>query len=67
DHQSADREEVLEEISKTILKKEEVDYTPISLEDLVAEPLVKPYDPNESKRFTQTLNFGWLDEQLEGK
>lgn len=67
DDQSADRREVLKEISNTILKKEEVDYTPISLEDLVAEPLVKPYDPEESKRFTQTLNFGWLDEQLEEK
>ena len=65
DDQSADRREALKEISNTILKREEVDYTPISLEDLVAEPLVKPYDPEESKRFTQTLNFGWLDDQLE--
>lgn len=62
DKSSADRKQVLKEISKTKLDKEEVDYTPISLEDLVAEPLSKPYDPKESTRFTQTLNFGWLDD-----
>lgn len=57
------RDEVLNKIDNVALKHEDVDYTPINLEELVAEPLEKPYDPEESKRFTQTLNFDWLEDK----
>jgi uncharacterized membrane protein HdeD (DUF308 family) len=57
------RDEVLNKIDNVTLKHEGVDYTPINLEELVAEPLEKPYDPEESKRFTQTLNFDWLEDK----
>ncbi len=59
---TVDRNDVLNKIDNIILKHEGVDYTPINLEELVAEPLGKPYDPEESKRFTQTLNFDWLED-----
>lgn len=62
DTESVNRSEVLEQIDNTTLEKADADYTPISLEELVAEPLARPYDPNESKRFTQTLHFGWLED-----
>jgi len=59
----ADRKEVLKEIQNTKIVKEELDYTPISLDELVAEPMAKPEDPNASKRFTQTLTFEWLEDK----
>lgn len=61
DKEAADRSEVLKEIDKVTIKKEDVDYTPIDLEELVKEPLARPVDPNEAKRFTQTLNFHWVE------
>ncbi len=62
DTESVSRSEILEQIDNTTLEKTDADYTPISLDELVAEPLSRPYDPNESKRFTQTLHFGWLED-----
>ncbi|MCQ2553363.1 MAG: hypothetical protein MJ150_03570 [Clostridia bacterium] len=61
DNEAADRKEVLKEIDKVTIKKEDLDYTPIDLEELVKEPLARPVDPNEAKRFTQTLNFHWVE------
>jgi len=63
DTETADRDAVLDEIKNTSFKTDDVEYTPISLEELVNEPLAKPYDPDEAKRFTQTLNFGWLEDE----
>lgn len=62
DTESVSREEILQQIDNTTLEAASADYTPISLEELVAEPLARPYDPNESRRFTQTLHFGWLED-----
>jgi len=63
DDETANRNDVLDEIDKTIIQKEDVDYTPISLEELVAEPLAKQYNPEDAKRFTQTLHFGWMEDE----
>ena len=59
------RSEILKNLKDraSVIKKHEndieYDYTPLTLEELLAEtqPEKKP-DPNEAKRFTQTLNFG---------
>ena len=63
DTETADREAVLDEINRTSFKTEDVEYTSISLEELVNEPLAKPYDPDDARRFTQTLNFRWSEEE----
>lgn len=63
-NQSANREEVLDDIQNTKIEVQTIDYKPISLEDLINEPLRKNFDPKDAKRFTQTLNFGWLEEEL---
>ena len=63
DFETADREAVLDEIDRASFKTEDVDYTPISLEELVNEPLARPYDPDDARRFTQTLNIGWLEDE----
>ena len=59
-----DRDSILQEIVSTKLPETLVtDYTPINLDELAAEPMEKPYDPKEATRFTQTLNFGWLEKE----
>ena len=56
------REDILSKIdSVSVPKAENVDYTPIDLEELAAEPLEKPAAKDDSKRFTQVLNLNWND------
>lgn len=56
------REDVLSKIdSVSAPKAENVDYTPIDLDELVSEPLEKPVSKDDSKRFTQVLNLNWND------
>jgi len=57
----ADRKEVLQGIKQTTIENETIGYSPITLEDLVNEPLSSAFDLKDAKRFTQTLNFGWLE------
>jgi len=62
EEETADRTKILQDIGEATLEKEVVDYTPVTLEDLVREPVKKSFDPKEAKRFTQTLSFGWLED-----
>ncbi|MCQ2552049.1 MAG: DUF308 domain-containing protein [Clostridia bacterium] len=67
DYLFADRSQILKDIKDTKIENTNLDYTPIELDDLVSEPLEKPYDPKESKRFTQTLSFEWTEAKPEEK
>ena len=56
------REDVLSSIdSVSAPKADNVDYTPIDLDDLVPEPGEKPESEEDSRRFTQVLSFNWKD------
>ena len=55
------REEILSEIGKVSAPKaDNVDYTPIDLDELSAEPSERPASKDD-KRFSQVLNFSWDD------
>jgi len=67
EQEAVDRNELLTELGGEIVKEEvEANYTPLSLEELVNEPM--PNRMNEEKdreRFTTTFSFSW--EELEKK
>lgn len=56
-----DRDAVLEALNEKLSLDQAPKYTPISLEDLVAEPLKKRGGEADSKRFTNTFTFNWSD------
>lgn len=71
DDEKADREKIMESLDNWQVKKEEnVEYEKIDLEELVKEPMARPADPADAVRFTQTLDFSWvnkLNEELDKK
>ena len=62
DSEKVSRQDVLSKISSVSAPKaDNVDYTPIDLDDLVTEPLEKPLPKDDSKRFTQVLSINWKE------
>ena len=60
EQEHVDRQTVLKEINKAEKKDEVATYTPISLEELVAEPMKKRSGgPDDDTRFTNTFVFNW--------
>ena len=56
------RDKVISEIESALpFDTEAPDYTPIDLNELVAEPLKKEENGKDKKRFSQVLSFNWQD------
>lgn len=62
DYGLADRNKVIEKINNIKTDKvESVQYPSIDLEELVAEPLANKTDPSDATRFTQKIDFTWIE------
>lgn len=62
DYGRADRSKIIEKINNTNPEQlSEVQYPEIDLEELVAEPLTRKSDPVDATRFTQKLDFTWIE------
>lgn len=60
EQEPVDRKKIMKEINKAIKKDEVATYTPISLEELVAEPMKKrTSEESDKERFTNTFIFNW--------
>ena len=60
EQEPVDRKTVMREINKAVKKEKNIEYTPVSLEELVAEPMKKRSDEEkDNKRFTNTFVFNW--------
>jgi len=60
--QSASREEIMKKLESIKTgEKVEMNYPEVNLEELVAEPLESKSDPEDAVRFTQKLDFSWIE------